>query len=388
MGLFTKLTTITELQNFIVSLFISKAEGKADKVAPAGVLSAIFYAIAVIGQKAIREIATVESKMFIENAYGGTLDEIAKQRGVPARLGQVGSSTYIALRGNAGTFYDKNVCIFKGGQFDFELTESVTLDSNGFAYAKVSCLSVGELTNVNPSVINSVNPIPTGHIAVWNEYKATGGRNIEGDDLFRNRIINYTNITAQSTRLSLTERLRVANNKVSRVWFAGRDANGKQIIKISAQNQSPFSNDELLDMYNSIKNFLTISDSFLLDSTSQNVLLQNCQYKEIDIELRADLDSGIDSDTIRINMQKSISRLFDHNYWDLGKTIQWENILVSCSNVSGVRFIESNYMKPRADIHTNKFELPVVRSFVLKDTKGNIISSNNGSITPFYYPAR
>lgn len=48
--------------------------------------------------------------------------------------------------------------------------------------------SEGASTNVDPLSINKLNPVPSGHIACTNEYRATGGRDDEDDDLFRIRI--------------------------------------------------------------------------------------------------------------------------------------------------------------------------------------------------------
>ena len=93
-----------------------------------GIFNAIAYGIAKIGQKALREIAIVESQLFPEYAVGTTLDDVAKRYGIFSRLGASQSSVYIYLYGQPGTVYNKNNCYFVSNDgISFRLNNNVTV---------------------------------------------------------------------------------------------------------------------------------------------------------------------------------------------------------------------------------------------------------------------
>ena len=76
----TKVSSITELKG-IVTEFILNETNKLSKLSVGSIFNAVAYGIAKIGQKALREIAIVESQLFPEYAVGNTLDIVAKRYG-------------------------------------------------------------------------------------------------------------------------------------------------------------------------------------------------------------------------------------------------------------------------------------------------------------------
>lgn len=385
MALFTKITSVSEIKELITGMFLKNEKTKANKIAPNGVLSGLFYGIAKIGQKAMKDIANVEARLFVQEATGDGLDNIAYYRGVGGRLGSLPSTTYVRLVGDTGTTYTVGGTTFRSGAYTFYLEQDETIGDSGFIYAKVKCGTAGLFTNVKAGTINKLDQIPNGHIAVFNEYKASGGRDEEDDELYRNRIINTVNLVSQSTREGLTERMRLINANILKIWFAGREDSGRQIVKISTQNTAQLTVQELEELYDGIKDYLTISDSFLIGSTP-TVKLENAVYKVINFEMRIDYDKSVDIDEIRQAMQIAVQKTMDHNYFVLGSTVNWETAFIACSTTYGIRSIQDSYFSPRTDIATTKFELPVVGAFTVMDKDGNILSSNNGSISPTFYP--
>ena len=108
----------------------------------------------------------------------------------------------------------------------FSLEEDVVIGINGYAYAKVRCNQEGLDTNVDPLSINKVSPIPTGHLTCTNEYRATGGRDEEDDDLFRQRIKDSINQLARTTLSYLEQVFMKINPNVWRIHKGGIDAVG------------------------------------------------------------------------------------------------------------------------------------------------------------------
>ena len=202
----TKVPSIEELKQIWAEIFFLKQD-KVTKISDHSVLSGMAYGIAKVGQKAVKDIAIVESHILPDSAYGIYLDNIADNFGIAPRFASSGSSTYIRVVGTPGTLYKVDTHTFSNTSgVDFSLVEDFVIGDSGFGYIKVRSVQEGSYTNVDPLSINRLNPIPSGHSYVINEYIATGGRDSESDDDFRKRIKEGVNIIARGT-ISMLEQV-------------------------------------------------------------------------------------------------------------------------------------------------------------------------------------
>lgn len=100
----TIISTVTELKNIILEILFSKTD-KVSKVSNTSVLNGLAYANAKVGQKALKDIAIIESQLFPEYATGEYLDAVAARYGIFERLGSCSSTTYIYLYGEPDTVH-------------------------------------------------------------------------------------------------------------------------------------------------------------------------------------------------------------------------------------------------------------------------------------------
>jgi len=190
----TKVISISTLKQLFIEIFLNKTD-KVSDISDDSVLNAMAYGVAKVAQKAIKDNAISISKWFPDTATGTKLDEAAAMLGVSARKGALGSSTYVKIIAIEGTQYFQSTHTFTNNNgIRFELEGDVTIDHNGFGYAKVRSIDSGSKTNIDPISIINVTPKPNGHIKVTNEYRATGGIDNEDDEIFRIRIKNNLNI--------------------------------------------------------------------------------------------------------------------------------------------------------------------------------------------------
>lgn len=289
----TQITTVEELKALIVEQFFNKQD-KVTKVSDGSVISGIFYGVAKVAQKAIKDIAIIESHIFPESAYGQYLDIIAERLGIAPRFGSAGSSTYLRIVGLAGTTYLKAVHQFSSttGQI-FELDSDITIPSFGYIYAKVRSQDVGEKTNVPAFSITSVAPLPTGHKYVTNEWRVSNGRDIESDDLFLKRIKEGPNILARGTLAYLTQAAMKVNENILRLVFEGTDPNGENILSVVSQNGIDFSPTELGDILSGITPYLSLYELPPYQGGYVGLKLQNPQWYPIDISVRLELEQGV-----------------------------------------------------------------------------------------------
>ena len=189
----TRVTSVARLKQLFIETFLNKTNRVSD-VSDNSVLSATGYGVAKVAQRALKDIAVSESRIFPRDATGTDLDSSASLFGVSARRGATGSSTYLRVVAEPGTTYTAGVHEFianNGLRFELEVdftmppfgSEGISFTTS-FNYVKVRCTDTGTITNIEPEGIRSINPIPVGHIAVTNEYRATGGANQESDEVF------------------------------------------------------------------------------------------------------------------------------------------------------------------------------------------------------------
>lgn len=382
----TRIHTIDELKEIFVETLLNKTD-KVTKVSEGSVLNGIAYGAAKIGQKVTKDIAIIESHIFPDSAYGEYLDKIAKLRGVSQRKGKSESSVYVRLFGTPGTQYIPGIHTFHGNHgVVFDIENITIIPSFGYTYAKLRSQTQGLSTNVEPLSINKVSPIPTGHEYVINEYSAEGGRDVENDVLFRDRIKREINIIARETLSYLEQVFSKINPNVLRCFHYGFNSNNEVIIGIATVNGIDLTAIELNDLLVKSEKYLSLSELRPYGINNLGMTLRNVEWQPVDISFRVDTDPSYNIDDVRKRIQVNLSKEFDYRFWDWTKNIEWDNLLEVVKNTEGVKYVADNHFYPQVDIKVNRFKLPRIRGFQMLDLEGNLISNFSGSLNPVYYP--
>lgn len=358
------------------------------KVSPNSALSGVASGVAKVAGKCEKDIILALSELFPDVSFGSQLDRVGQNLGITARLGALGSSTYVRVTADPGTVYaqgTQNFISTEGPQFT--LDESVTVGVAGFAYAKVSSVDQGSRTNVGPLTISKVTPQPSGHQAVINEYKADGGRDIETDEQLRIRIQDGGNILARGT-VAMIEQLCISQNpKVLKAYNYGVDLNGKRVIALSTQNGSDLTTNELQTLTTFIGPYCGLSDARWNGVNYSGLLLKNIEYQPIDTSFRVILDDTANPDDVRQAIQVGYSKYLDFRTFDPTKSVvEWDNLLEIVKSTEGVKYVPDQYFYPRNDVAVSAYKLPRLRGFLMLDINGNVISNQSGTLSPVYYP--
>jgi hypothetical protein len=383
--------TLTELKQMWLELFLNKTD-KVSDVADDSVLNATAYGCSKVAQKAIKDIAIVEAKLFPKYAKGSYLDESAKLFGAEERRGAIGSSTYLLVKATPGTEYIKTTNIFKNlNGISFEMEEdSVIVGDSGFEYIKVRSTGTGIKTNVNANTVSIVVPVPIGHIGITNEYMATGGADEESDDVFRNRILTSKSYLSKTTKQYYIQILQSIDDRILSVYIGDRDENGNSVFKLSTQNGSSFTENELDIILDLFKSYLPSTELNQFGNTT-GLTLSNVDYHEIGsttgIDFRCVIDPSYNTDDVRKNIQINISKIYDFRTWVDGTNIEWDDILSVVKNTEGVRYVYDEYFYPNQDERVSWGKLPRVKRFVMRDVNGVIVYDNNGILSPIFYPS-
>lgn len=383
----TILTQLEELKELFLEEFLNNTT-KVTKVSKGSVLNAIAFATAKVAQKAIKDMAIVESHLFPSNAFGAYLDEVASNLGISDRFGASGSSVYVRVFADQGTVYTKASNTFTGSHgIVFEMEEtSVTIPVEGFAYIKVRSVSTGDITNVDPLSISIVNNTPVGHQYVTNEYVASGGRDAESDEELRYRIKNGANLAASPTLAKITQAFMKVNNNVLRVMYYGLNSNGQTRLAVITQNGTDLSESELSDLLESCEGFLSLSDIRPYGSSVYGIELVNPTWYPIDVNVRLKILSNYDVDVVRKEIQVRLNKYMDYRYWKSTDVVEWDDLLSIIKNTSGVEYVSDSTFSPRIDIKIPRQMLPRFRGFIMKNLDGDVIIDTQMELDPVYYP--
>jgi len=388
MGQIVRITPEEELQAIHKETFINNVPS-VTKVSDNSVLSGIIAGNAKTGRKALKDIALAVSQIFPDTATGISLDQVAANIGVAARLGASQSSTFIRIIADNGTVYTQGVHTFTGNHgIVFDLDDaSVTVGTKGYAYAKVRSQNTGLITNVNPYTITSSTPEPIGHIGIINEYAADYGRDAESDALLRKRIKEGPNVLAQKTLAYLEQAFITINSDILRVIYEGVGTDGKVILAIATQNGIDLTSNELSTLLADGSKYFAITELSPIGTEAFGVDIKNIEYQGVDVDFRVELyDVGQLDQTVK-DIQQKFGKLVDFRFWDSSvDKVEWEDLLLAVKTHPNVKYVPDIQFNPSADVIIDKNKLPRFRGFVLRDLTGSILTNQAGTIDPVFYP--
>lgn len=376
------------LETLINASVNEDGSSKISKISNHSVLSGVAGGVAKVAGKAEKDIVLAISQLFPDNAYGSQLDQVADNFGIGSRATALGSSTYIRLVASVGTQYLANVNYFTSNTgIRFELEQDIVIGSLGFSYVKIRSITTGASTNVDPLSIFKCSPQPSGHINCINEYMATGGRDVESDDIFRARIKDGGNFLARGT-LSMLEQVFIKiNMKVLKIVNFGTQRDGKLTLAIITQNGVNLTSSELQELLEKSSKYLNLNEYRPFGTNFVGLKLVNIDYQVVDVSMRVQLNSSFNPDDIRKQMQINLSKYLDFRYFDAFRNqLQWDKMLQICQNIPGVVYIPDQYFYPRTDLVVDVFTVPRLRGFLMLNLEGQVIVNYNNTLSPVYYP--
>lgn len=367
----------------ISEIFFAVTDQQATKVGANSVLEGFLYAIAKTGQMINKDVMNLIADFSLDNAIGSQLDTYATNNGFPIRNNSTQSSTYILLIATEGTIYVANTHQFISNTGElFNLIEDVTISSLGFAYAKIISVNSSKNTNVAANTIVKCSPAPAGHLACSNDFQCTGGRDIESDTDYRNRLKQTFNILAIDTISKYEQIFNKINNRVLKVYKGGiNNLTGNIIFYLASINGADFTESELTIIKNDSYKYLSISEQ------EKGIELLNINYLNIDFSARLDLQADIDINKFRTELQISFQRKYDYRYIEPNSTINRLDLLLITQKNLYVKKILDKYFLLNGytnDITIPELTLPRFRSFQIYDINGTLISDNSNLINSNY----
>lgn len=385
MPLLPEYTPIRQLKELQARILFSKTD-LVSKATDGSVLNGLLYASAKTAQKALKDVALTAAHLFPDTAYGDQLDAIADNYGIPNRFGSSKSSMYVRFNAEEGTTYTAlghDISTDEGTVF--ELVEDVSIGEFGFNYGLCRSKTEGFATNVSSLSVTGITNAPTGHSSAVNEFQAFGGRDLESDDDFRQRIKDSFNIASQGTYAKLALVLTTVEPTVLKVVSHGLSRNGKLRMAVIGRSGQLYTDLELNNMRDKAFEFMSLSETNVDYLSNKGIEIVNITWFPVDISFRARLDSSYDVEALRKRVQISINKLFDPRNWNAEKKVEWDDILQEVKRTVGVNYVSDASFIPRVDLVVTRGSYPRVRMFEMRDLDGNIIFSGSDNASPIDY---
>lgn len=289
----TTFYTHNELISTFNRVFLS-TNPEITKTSPNSVYMSLAAGVAALAQKSLKENALVETYLNPNLATGTRLDEIADQRGIPARqASSTESSVWVRIGANEGAEFTTDHVFTGDHGITFRLEEGFTAGAGGFSYRRLQSIASGLIANVTAFSINRITDPPSGFLFTINETPSFGGREAETDDQFRHRIKNYTNILSFNTISKIGFLANLANPKVFRVLPLGRGDRSQIRLGIITHNGVRLTPDELSFLDGTIRPQVALTDS--------NLNFENLEPKALEIRARVQLAPNAPSNTVVFN---------------------------------------------------------------------------------------
>lgn len=361
-------------------LFLTVTGGQVSKIGANSIVEGFAYTTAKLGQLINKDILNLRADNSPDLAFGTQLDNYALRNGYAARFGAIESSTFLFLHGAVGTIYLKATHFPTANNGEvFILDSDVTIGNIGFDYVKIKSQNVGANTNVGANSITKINPSPTGHVFCSNDVSAYGGRDAETDIDMRNRLKQTLNILSIGTLAAYEQIFQKINPRVLNLFKGGHNAiTGAIQFYVSSVNGIDFTNDEFDAIITDSYKYLSITEQSL------GIELFNINYLYINISMRVDIQTGVDINRVRVQMQRNLQRKYDYRYLKAGDVISRNDLILLAASTNYVKRVLTSSFYPVADVVVPELTLVRFKSFILYDLAGNIITDNNNSTSSVY----
>lgn len=384
----TRVHTIEQIKAWVTESLFNNST-RVTKVSPHSILNGFIYGISRVFQKVMREVSLLETYLFPDSAIGSDLDAILLREGLPARFGAVGSATWVRIMAEEGTVYPQYAQLLSTQGIAFRLEESIIVPPNGYVYAKVSSITVGSNTNIVPLSIYTFSDPPAGHLGVFNEYGATGGRDAEDDETVRARIRNISNVASIETIERITQLMMVFNPNVLRIFHGGVDELGKVNLYIATQNGAELTQDELQALSVYITPWLSVFDLNPYNPLEIGITLRNVNYTTVSLDMAIAYDLNIGLEQVRRDIQINLTKYLDFRFWANGQPVEYARLIEIVRSTNGVLFVSNNSFLLNSklnDLYMPSMSLPMISSFVLRDLNLNILLPEFTQPLPVFYP--
>jgi uncharacterized phage protein gp47/JayE len=370
----TKIKTIEELkQEFMIS-FMNNCGTKVSKVSSISVINGFAYAISKLVQKINKYAAQIEALLFPQYAVSNQLDDIALREGVSSRMTGTKSSVVITFIGNKETIYPNGTKVKNTSGLEYVTTKEIKIgyDDDGnstgknYSFVIAECFESGTKGNTDGySITQLVDTPPTGHSSLYNSFAAINGTDSEDDFNFRRRIINSEDILSKNTQAYYEALVQKFQPDALKIFSQGLGTiDDKFEIAITKNNLGNYTNQEINNIWEAIIPYVPLSEYSNLKLTIRNIL-----YVPVNIRVPVFLKKDYTIDEVYKNIELKLIEFFDYTTLDLGKKINYEEILNLCRNVDGVEDIDDNNFFPLQDIYVPEDKLARIYQVEVYDVK-------------------
>lgn len=296
------------------------------------------FARDIVGATAIvlvEEEDDFESKIntrLISYATGNDLDICGDDKGYK-RNDPVYAVGEVKITGENGSLIKKGYRVINSSKnIEYEIVEEKVI-LNIFTTVKIKCLKHGTLGNCDPGQINKFAEEYIGLAKVENLEGVTNGRDLEVDEEYRKRLLNYIQKPRISWNQYVFEDEAKVISEVDKAKCIPRYAGPGTVKVIITEKESLVATEEVK---HKVKNY--IENKIISDI---EVTIEGVEILDINIDLKAQINSDFNIEAAKEKLKETLDSYFFENlfaekilYFDIVEKIQHAGCIYKIGDLS------------------------------------------------------
>lgn len=272
------------------------------------------------------ELNRIADRTFVKTAKGDDLDRVGADYGIDRRL-DTAAFVNLEIQGFEGAIVNQNVKATYNNLV-FTVQQYGVIDNTGLIIVKAKCETTGEVGNVEPHTITRFLTDYEGLISVDNPDAGYDGFDREGDEVYRQRILDYLAEDAANCNEVQYKQWAMEISGVEKAVIQSAEivGAGNVGVYIAAYNAAPVSQELIQSVYDyiSVKQFINAT-----------VLVNSLTYQDMDIDATIILKPGHTVSEVELEFKAALKKYL-MQVEGIVSYFRISELLFECSGVNDV----------------------------------------------------
>lgn len=373
------LKTPGQLLKDLIGIFVSQTE-KVTSFGKDGIVRGIFHSVSNVVSEMWNDLYQTKRQMQLTTAEGNDLIEFGERRGVPKNAAAKSSvvlifngpdNTVISAGTNIKSIIDSSIVYTTKveitlGSANPNIVRPIKANSIGDIVIAES-VATGSQTSVDVNELTVIDPEIAG-VTVTNLVPSSGGKDIESDDEYRERIKNIIDSLAQGTQAFYEALAMKADSTVMKAKAIKSQYGGVDVYLVK-NSLGDYDNSELSTIASYIYDY---------QKAFQNISCKNAIRRSIEVRGKFLIKSGYTNDQVFSAIASKIASYIS-GIFKFTTTVKFIDLVNEIAEAEGLTSIDlSNFYLngAQADIYLTSVEVPVFTHLLFIDSFNNVIEED------------
>lgn len=293
------------------------------------------------------ELDTIADRVFVKTAKGDDLDKVGADYGINRRQAQE-ATVYLEITGSQNAVVNQTVKATYNNLV-FTVQEYKVIGSTGKVSVKAKCETKGVIGNVPANTITEFLTDYQGLTAVNNPLSAYDGFDVEDDDSYRQRILDYLAEDATNANEAQYRQWALSVTGVQKAVVKGAETMGAGIVGVYISAVGSTVSDELKA---AVKSYIES-----VQPINATIVVNGLTYVDMDVDATVVLRTGYTT----TDVETEFTERFEEYLKTVDNVVSYfkvSDLLYACSGVEDVTSYTLN--DDTASVELDDTDYPVV----------------------------